>query len=174
MNTIDNTIIDEVLLFLKGCSGKSPRYNFDQYITINIRVEQSFNIVPKQLLDEGLIVIKKEKSGTFIELTEKGNHHIDNFYKTVTSACAHIEAKFSSIENLSISKYLPFISVNDEKIHLKIKFQNESDQIIYHLRRTHTLGNQIISETKIYDQNKNGLDLLTKLIEFYYNLNNSL
>lgn len=171
MSAFDQTIINEVLLFLKGWGGKSPRYNFDQFITVNIIVENSFNVVPLQLLEDGLIKIIKEESDTFIELTEKGDNCINNFYSDVSSVYDYIVKKFYLIKNLSVSKNLPFINLNDENFHLKIKCQSDGDQIFYFLKCIYKPQNHVISEIKISNLKEKGLDLLVNLIEFYFSPN---
>lgn len=169
-NNIESTIISEVLLFIKGNDGKVSRYYFDQYVTINVKIEESFNVVLRYLLDKGLIYIRKEDLGTFIELSEKGNNYIDSFYKTVSSEYEFIEEKFFWVKNLSVIKSMPFLKMYNERLHIKVKIQNDNEQMIYLLWCSYPKDNQIISKTKIFDMNREGLSLVANLIEFYFNL----
>jgi hypothetical protein len=69
---ITNEMIMNCLKFIQRLGGEVSRYAFDHYITRNIMVIESFNIVPKILLDKDLIDIKKDGGETKVVLTKLG------------------------------------------------------------------------------------------------------
>lgn len=62
----------EALIFIKNVGGEATRYAFDKFITINIRIDQSFNVVPRYLLEKGLIEVVHSDDGMKIKLTKEG------------------------------------------------------------------------------------------------------
>ena len=70
----------EALIFLRGSGGCTSRYSFDRYVTINILVSQSFSVIPKRLLEDGLIEIFREDDDVKIKITERGNQKIEGIY----------------------------------------------------------------------------------------------
>lgn len=78
MEEITNEMIVKCLQFIQDTGGEVSRYSFDRYITRNIRIKESFNIVPKKLVDEGFINITREEKGIKITLTPLGVDKIRN------------------------------------------------------------------------------------------------
>lgn len=76
MEEITNEMILNCLRFIQGIGGEVSRYSFDRYITKNIRVKESFNVVPKKLLDEGFISIFRDGKETKVVLTQSGTDKI--------------------------------------------------------------------------------------------------
>lgn len=73
MEEITNDMIDSCLLFLKKQGGEVSRYSFDRFVTKNIKIKESFNLMPKRLLEEGFISINRDGKEIKITLTSVGS-----------------------------------------------------------------------------------------------------
>ena len=78
MKEFTNEILYKCLQFIHDNGGEVSRYSFDKYITRNILVRESFNIIPKKLVDEGLINIARNDKEIKITLTQLGMEKISN------------------------------------------------------------------------------------------------
>ena len=78
MEKITNDMIDNCLFFLKEHKGHVSRYSFDSFVTKNIKISESFNIMPRKLLREGLISVEREGNETWVTLTSKGINKLKN------------------------------------------------------------------------------------------------
>ncbi len=78
MENITNEIIVKCLQFIKDAGGGISRYSFDRYITKNIPIPESFNVVPKKLIDEGFISLSRGEKEIKITLTPLGIERIEN------------------------------------------------------------------------------------------------
>ena len=72
MEEITNEMIINCLQFIQEEGGGVTRYSFDRYVIRNVKVRESFNLVPKRLLEEELISILKSDKETMIVLTDMG------------------------------------------------------------------------------------------------------
>jgi hypothetical protein len=72
MEELTDKMILQCLRFIHGTGGQVSRYTFDRYVTKNIRIKESFNIVPNKLLGEGLISILRERNEVKIVLIQSG------------------------------------------------------------------------------------------------------
>lgn len=72
MEEVTNEMIINCLEFIQDAGGEVSRYSLDLYITRNIGITESFNIVPKKLVDEGFIDIMREEKGIKTILTPIG------------------------------------------------------------------------------------------------------
>lgn len=81
MAQVTQQMVDESLMYIKGLGGKVSRYDFDKYITNNIKIEQSFNSVPQKLIEEKLIEIIRLEGSHQINLTELGNNRVAHLLK---------------------------------------------------------------------------------------------
>lgn len=72
MKIINDEILVDCLKFIQKNGGKVSRYSFDKYITKNFEINEGFNLIPKQLIEENLIEIKKRSDLTIISINEKG------------------------------------------------------------------------------------------------------
>lgn len=73
MEEITNDMIDSCLLFLQEQGGEVSRYSFDRFVTKNIKIEESFNLMPRRLLKEGFISINRDGKEIKITLTSVGS-----------------------------------------------------------------------------------------------------
>ena len=72
MDNITDEMIIDCLKFIQEKGGEVSRYVFDNHITINIRINESFNIIPQRLLDDGLITMRREGNSIKIAITPLG------------------------------------------------------------------------------------------------------
>lgn len=72
MEEITNDMIDSCLLFLQEQGGEVSRYSFDRFVTKNIKIKESFNLIPRKLLEEGLISISRDGKEIKVVLTSVG------------------------------------------------------------------------------------------------------
>ena len=72
MEEITNDMIETCLQFIQEQGGEISRYSFDRFVTKNIRIKESFNLVPKKLLEEELIIIRRNDKGIKIIITPAG------------------------------------------------------------------------------------------------------
>lgn len=72
MEEITNDMIKSCLHFIHDQGGVISRYSFDRFVTKNIRIKESFNLVPKKLLEEELISIHRDEKEIKITLTPQG------------------------------------------------------------------------------------------------------
>ena len=59
MEEVTNEMLVGCLRFIQESGGEVSRYSFDRYVTKNIRIRESFNLVPRKLVEEGLIDINR-------------------------------------------------------------------------------------------------------------------
>ncbi|MBL6449088.1 hypothetical protein JMN32_22445 [Fulvivirga sp. 29W222] len=78
MKEITNEMLLKCLQFIQDNGGEVSRYSFDKYITRNILVKESFNIVPKKLVEEGFINIVRDGKEVKITLTQLGIDKVGN------------------------------------------------------------------------------------------------
>jgi hypothetical protein len=72
MKIINDEILVDCLKFLQNNGGKVSRYSFDKYITKNFKINEGFNLIPKQLIKDDLVEIIKESDLTIVSISEKG------------------------------------------------------------------------------------------------------
>jgi hypothetical protein len=72
MEEITNDMIETCLQFIQEQGGEISRYSFDRFVTKNIRIKESFNLVPKKLLEEELILIRRDDREIKIIITPTG------------------------------------------------------------------------------------------------------
>jgi hypothetical protein len=72
MKKITDAMIVSCLWFIKEQGGAISRYSFDRFVTKKIRINESFNLVPKELLKEELISFSREGKETRVMLTSAG------------------------------------------------------------------------------------------------------
>ena len=72
MTRINDEILVDCLKFIQNNGGKVSRYSFDKYITLNFKINEGFNLIPKQLIEKDLIEIKNESDLTLISINNKG------------------------------------------------------------------------------------------------------
>ncbi|MTI41585.1 hypothetical protein [Fulvivirga lutimaris] len=73
---VTNDIIKRCLLFIHEQGGEVSRYSFDRFITKNIRINESFNLIPMKLDEEGLISITRQGQEIRIILTSAGANRL--------------------------------------------------------------------------------------------------
>lgn len=76
MEEITNDMIKSCLHFIHDQGGVISRYSFDKFVIKNIRIKESFNLVPKKLLEEELISIRRDGKEIKITLTPQGSRKI--------------------------------------------------------------------------------------------------
>ena len=93
MDKIDEDIVFKTLSFIKQSDNHISRYKFDKYITTSFLIEESFNAIPKFLLENKFIEIIRVENDFNISLTKEGNNFIT------------LKAEFEAEEN-NISKQI--------------------------------------------------------------------
>lgn len=78
MEKITNEMLIECLQFIESLGGEVSRYSFDRYVTTKISLEESFNIVPKKLIDEGFIELGRQEKEVKISLTDLGREKVSS------------------------------------------------------------------------------------------------
>ncbi len=76
---INKKFILDILLFVKKHNGRVSRYLFDKYLISSyfFEVEESFNTIPRVLLEKEFIVLECVTSNIFIILTPLGSAEIE-------------------------------------------------------------------------------------------------
>ncbi|QZT37642.1 hypothetical protein K5X82_01820 [Halosquirtibacter xylanolyticus] len=78
MTKITDNMIQSCLLFLHKHKGEVSRYSFDKFITLKININESFNLIPIKLLEDGLISINHDDEETKIRISTLGIKKLKN------------------------------------------------------------------------------------------------
>ena len=76
MDKMDEDIVFKTLSFIKQSDNHISRYKFDKYITTSFLIEESFNAIPKFLIENKFIEIVKVGNDFNVSLTKEGDNFI--------------------------------------------------------------------------------------------------